>query len=277
MKDFRLSSWKLISTSFDACNRQTSSIRLLCVVVIVLVNVSLSVCVPEDNVLIMNDVSHIRKRASQETKNKMIRMLVLAPEDTTYPYSLFKVSAAVYYAIDKLEAQGSNGPLGGRSVRAYSKNTKCSSTYGPLAALDSYYANEVDVFLGPFCPFVLNPLFLYTAVWDIPILTAGGQNEEFVKEKNTPHALLTRMNGMYNQIGKMILEFTRKFHWKVIGLLYHDVKNRNIKNSDCYFTMSSIRSNIIKDAVVSSEWFDENDSNTKYTDILRNMAKHSRA
>ncbi|XP_076366606.1 atrial natriuretic peptide receptor 1-like isoform X3 [Tachypleus tridentatus] len=274
MKNLRFSFWKLISTSFDV---YPSSSGLLCVIMIVLVCVSLSERAPEDNVLILN-ASFIRTRAPQKTKtkHKEIRMLVLAPEDPAYPYSLFKVSAAVEYAIEKLEAQGNNGPLGGRSVRARPQNTKCSSTYGPLAVLDVYYAGEVDVFLGPFCPFVLNPLLLYTTVWNIPILTAGGQNEEFVKEKNNLHNLLTRMNGMYKEIGKMILEFARKIHWRVVGLLYHNVKNRNVKNSDCYFAMSSIRSNIIKDTVVNYEEFDENDSNIEYRDILMDVSKHSR-
>ena len=37
-------------------------------------------------------------------------------------------------------------------------DTECSSTQGPLHAVEMFYRRKPDVFLGPVCPYVLAPV-----------------------------------------------------------------------------------------------------------------------
>ncbi|XP_076314871.1 atrial natriuretic peptide receptor 3-like [Tachypleus tridentatus] len=225
--------------------------------------------------MVSNMAFYIRQRVLSEDggANRAIRILVLAPENPKYPYSLFKVLAAVEFAVQKLEAENRNGPLGGRSVKIYQKNTHCSSTLGPLAAFDSYISGEVDVFLGPLCPYVLGPLSRYTAVWDIPLLTAGGQNDNF-DQKKPFYSLLTRMNGSYTQIGHIFLKILRRFRWQVIALLFHNFSDHVLGNSNCYFTLSAVYRKLNRDVYYLN--FDETDPRTNYTNILKDVAQHAR-
>ncbi|XP_013787859.1 atrial natriuretic peptide receptor 3-like, partial [Limulus polyphemus] len=228
-----------------------------------------------DGQMVPNVAFYIRRKVLLEDggPNRTIRILVLAPESPKYPYSLFKVLAAVEFAVQKLEAQGRNGPLGGRSVKIYEKNTHCSSTLGPLAAFDSYITGEVDVFLGPLCPYVLGPLSRYTAVWDIPLLTAGGQNDNF-DQKKPYYSLLTRMNGSYTQIGHIFLKILRRFHWHVIALLFHNFSDHILGNSNCYFTLSAVYRKLNREVYYLN--FDETDPKTNYSNILKDVTQHAR-
>lgn len=64
-------------------------------------------------------------------------------------------------------------------IKVHPRNTQCSSTYGPLAALELYSKKQVDVFLGPICDYVLAPIARYCSVWNISIITTGGQSAGF--------------------------------------------------------------------------------------------------
>ncbi|GIY94967.1 atrial natriuretic peptide receptor 3 [Caerostris extrusa] len=74
-----------------------------------------------------------------------------------------------------------------------------------------YDSGLADIFLGPLCPYVLAPVARYTSVWGLPILTAGGQNDNF-DHKEPHYKLLTRMNGSYSQIGTIVLQVLAKFN-----------------------------------------------------------------
>lgn len=65
--------------------------------------------------------------------------------------------------------------------------------------------------MGPVCPYVLAPVARFSGVWEIPILTTGGQANTFRTKENYP--LLTTVGGTYNQFGTFFKNLLKKFEW----------------------------------------------------------------
>ncbi|XP_055925455.1 atrial natriuretic peptide receptor 1-like isoform X2 [Argiope bruennichi] len=196
-----------------------------------------------------------------------VRLAVLAPDDDSLPFSLHKILPAVLYAVRTLLRQG------GRPMEVLYRDTQCSSTYGPLATFSLYNAGLADILLGPLCPYVLAPVARYSSVWGLPILTAGGQNDNF-DHKEPHYRLLTRMNGSYSQIGTIVLQVLAKFNWKVVALLFHNYEDRTRGNSNCYFTLGAVFTALGKKSF--HRGFDESSPNTDYFKLLKEVSLHSR-
>jgi hypothetical protein len=64
--------------------------------------------------------------------------------------------------------------LKGYELVIHPRDTKCSSTLGPMAAFDLHSRNHADVFLGPICDYVLAPVARYAGVWKKPVISTGG-------------------------------------------------------------------------------------------------------
>lgn len=144
-----------------------------------------------------------------------IRIVVLAPSQSSEEYSLQRIMPAIVASVRSIEEQASNSK--GALYRGWEHgaqidfvDTKCSSAIGPLAAFDYYIHGKVDVFLGPVCPYVLAPVARYTSYWDVPHLTSAGQVSMF-DDKNTTFRILTRMNGSFSRMGQFFNQVNRSF------------------------------------------------------------------
>lgn len=199
-----------------------------------------------------------------------VRLVVLGPANDTLPYSLHKILPAILYATRRLEASRSLIQV---PFEVVYRDTQCSSTFGPLAAFEFYTSGAAHVFFGPLCPYVLAPVARYASVWNLPILTAGGQNDVF--DAKSPHyRLLTRMNGRYSQIAYILLQVLRKFHWTVSGLLLHNHEDRTKGHSDCFFSLGPYFSMVGNRPFHRT--FDENNPNIDFKTLLQEASKRAR-
>ncbi|UYV84447.1 NPR2 [Cordylochernes scorpioides] len=189
----------------------------------------------------------------------VVRIAVLAPGDDSLPYSLNQVLPPVLWAARRWP---------GFSV-VY-RDTQCSSTVGPLAAMD--LKSSVDVFLGPICPYVLAPVARYAAVWDLPLLTPGGQNDNF-DTKDPQYRLLTRMNGSYSQIGLIFVRVLSNFNWKIVALVLHNFEDQSLGHSNCYFTMGAVYRSLGRSQV--HKVFDETNE-VDYIELVKEIASQAR-
>jgi len=157
------------------------------------------------------------------TSKDKIRIAVLGPIDESSPYSLHKILPAILHAVRTIEQDCGSGRkvlLGNweTGVEVLYRDTQCSSTLGPLAAFDFYTTSTVDVFLGPLCPYVLAPVARYSSIWEIPVLTTGGQEESF-DHKQPHYRLLTRMNGSFLQVGHIFVQVFIYFHNRFVSIV----------------------------------------------------------
>ncbi|KAH8023132.1 hypothetical protein HPB51_011246 [Rhipicephalus microplus] len=196
-------------------------------------------------------------------------LLVLAPDDDMFPYSLHKVVPAVMVAVEHLQ-HSRNLTL----VVNYN-NTNCSSSHGPLLAFDHYIAGKVDVFLGPTCSYVLAPVARYSAEWDLPVLTSSGQNDNF-DMKHPNYRLLTRMNGSFTQVGQLFIETLRRFGWQVVAFLFHEFRERTKGHSDCFFNLAAVF-NALGGGHMFHQKFDEEDPGLELETLMQQVARNARS
>ena len=224
-----------------------------------------------------------RDANNNNNNSKHLRFGVLAPANDSLNYSLNKIMPAIIHAARQLENQSGNQRLiGNGEIEVLYSDTDCSSTYGPLRAVDFYVSGSVDVFLGPMCPYVLAPVARFSTVWNIPVITTAGHNDNF--DHKLPHyKLLTRMNGSYSQIGLIFLQMLKKFGWKVVGFIYHNFDDRVLGNSNCYFTLAAVFSTLNHHSEYKQHrhfhmHFDETKSNrSNYEQILIEVSKNARS
>lgn len=200
--------------------------------------------------------------------NRPPELLVLAPDDDSFPYSLHKVVPAVMVAVDTLQRTRN------LTLVVNYNNTNCSSSHGPLLAFDHYIAGKVDVFFGPTCSYVLAPVARYSSEWDLPVVTSSGQNDNF-DVKHTNFRLLTRMNGSFSQVGQLFIETLRRFGWQVVALLYHEFRDRAKGHSDCFFNLAAVFT-ALGGGRRFHQNFDEEDPNQDFEVLLQQVAQHAR-
>ena len=71
------------------------------------------------------------------------------------------------------------------------------------------------------CDYVIAPVARYAGVWNIPVITPGGQAEAF-RHKDPLYPTLTRLAlGSYSYVDAL-LSTLATFNWRVIGLFYHN-------------------------------------------------------
>lgn len=212
----------------------------------------------------------------QSLPHRNITIAVLAPNDDSKPYSLNKVLPAISYAIESLQKMPQFRTVVNRGLSIIHRDTNCSSVRGPLHAVDIYYSGTADVFFGPLCDYVLAPVARFSTVWDIPILTASGQND-YLDRKIPDVKMLTRMNGSYTLIATVLMKIFNKFKWAKIGFLFHDYRSeRKLGHSDCFFTLSPLAQRMAQGNYFVSE-FDETLNDIDFYGHLRNMSKKARS
>lgn len=109
---------------------------------------------------------------------RQINIALLIPEKPVVADKNIVLKAilpVVELAVDKVKSE----ILPNYELQIHPRDTQCSSTYGPLAALELWSQKKVDVFLGPICDYVLAPIARYCSVWNISIITTGGQSAAF--------------------------------------------------------------------------------------------------
>jgi Receptor family ligand binding region len=113
-----------------------------------------------------------------QKQTKTVRFAVLLPQTSQDNRIMSAVLPSIELAARKVVQNGNL--LSNFQIEIDYKDTKCSSTFGPLAAFDLYNGKtKPDVFFGPICDYVLAPVARYSGVWEIPVLTAGGFAEGF--------------------------------------------------------------------------------------------------
>lgn len=113
---------------------------------------------------------------SRTNETRKIHLALLLPsfpptdqEDTQTILST--ILPVIELAIQQIEEQQL---LSGIELLIHPRDTKCSSSIGPIEAFELHKQGEADVFLGPICDYVLAPVARYAAVWETSVISTGG-------------------------------------------------------------------------------------------------------
>ena len=78
------------------------------------------------------------------TRRGVVRLAVIAPADRDHEQSLYRVLPAVELAVRKV-SDPVTGYLPGWDIRVDHRDSRCSSTYGPLAAFEFYINRSAGI------------------------------------------------------------------------------------------------------------------------------------
>ena len=95
-----------------------------------------------------------RREACSEGRddNSALQLALLLPGSDVYEGSLQRVVPAVVMALRELRQRLL---LPGRSFALHVRDTGCSSIYAPAHAVESYFTDQVELLLGPYCDYAL--------------------------------------------------------------------------------------------------------------------------
>ena len=187
------------------------------------------------------------------TSSLNVSIGVILPEDSKYPWSLKKVMPAIDYALANVKKRQI---LPGTEMIPVMKDSQCSETIGPLAAIDLHMLQGVHVLLGPVCDYAVAPVARFSPHWNIPVLSAGALVTDF--DNKSEYKLLTRVHGAYSNAADFFIDISQKFNWTTLGLIYHDNKGSGKGKSNCYFRMEALFYRL-KHIFYSQAWYESFD------------------
>lgn len=82
------------------------------------------------------------------TGRRVVRLAVIAPADREHEQSLYRVLPAVQLAVRKV-SDPITGTLPGWEILVDHRDSRCSSTFGPLAAFEFYINRSAGIATGP--------------------------------------------------------------------------------------------------------------------------------
>ncbi|KAL2092392.1 hypothetical protein ACEWY4_012190 [Coilia grayii] len=160
-----------------------------------------------------------------------INVLVLLPENNSYPFSIARVKPAIEYAKQGIKANG--GHLSQLNFNIKYRNSECGNH--ALFALIDECNTRTDLILGPVCEYAAAGVIRVASHWDIPVISAGALAVGF-DEKNPEYTHLTRVAPSYMKMAKTFASLFDQFSWKNAILIYDDDKEER----NCYFTMEGV-------------------------------------
>ncbi|KAF1430538.1 Atrial natriuretic peptide receptor 3, partial [Spheniscus magellanicus] len=170
-----------------------------------------------------------------EEEEKLIRVLVLLPQDDAYLFSLGRVRPAIEYAVRSLRESGAGLPPGYAFQLTYKDSACGNRALFSLVDMVALQRRRPDLLLGPVCEYAAAPVARLAAHWDVPMLSAGALAAGF-GAKGGKYSHLTRVAPTYAKMGEMLLALFCHHQWSRATLLYSD---SNPERS-CYFAMEGI-------------------------------------
>ena len=69
---------------------------------------------------------------------------------------------------------------------------------------------QIDVFMGPVCPYALAPVARYSKIWEIPLLTTSGLGIDFRDKHAYP---IISLSGTYEKFAKFMKKLLEIYGW----------------------------------------------------------------
>ncbi|NXV44254.1 ANPRC protein, partial [Uria aalge] len=205
--------------------------------------------------------------AEAAEEEKLIRVLVLLPQDDAYLFSLGRVRPAIEYAVRSLRESGGGLPPGYSFQLTYEDSACGNRALFSLVDMVALQRRRPDLLLGPVCEYAAAPVARLAAHWDVPMLSAGALAAGF-GAKGGEYSHLTRVAPAYAKMGEMLLALFRHHQWSRATLLYSD---SNPERS-CYFAMEGVHVVFQEEAFhMAVHSFDESSRHLDLDDVVRTL------
>lgn len=132
------------------------------------------------------------------------------------------------------------------------RDLNCLGILGLLYVMDMYYKNELYVFFGLLCIFVIFVVVCYFLYWGIFVIIFGVWVEGF-KDKEE-YWLLICMMGLYFNIVDVVYIILKYFFWECVGIiLYNNLVVFELVDVESYFLCKLVY--IVLERMVVCFWY----------------------
>ncbi|NXY88484.1 ANPRC protein, partial [Alcedo cyanopectus] len=205
--------------------------------------------------------------AAAEGEEKLIRVLVLLPQDDAYLFSLGRVRPAIEYAVRNLRESSAGLPPGYAFQLTYEDSECGNRALFSLVDMVALQRRRPDLLLGPVCEYAAAPVARLASHWDVPMLSAGALAAGF-GAKGGEYSHLTRVAPAYAKMGEMLLALFRHHQWSRATLLYSDSNPER----NCYFAMEGVHVVFQEEAFyMAVHSFDETSRHLDIDDVVHDL------
>ncbi|XP_043972560.1 atrial natriuretic peptide receptor 1-like isoform X3 [Gambusia affinis] len=184
----------------------------------------------------------LRRRHARDQERRRprqnITLAVILPQNARYPWAWPRVGPAVERAVRTINSDPTLLPDHRLSYvfnSSEDRNGICSESVASLAAVDLKLARDPWAFIGPGCSYAAAPVGLFTAHWDVPMITAGAMAVAFY---NGVYPSITNTGPTHKKLGRFGLQVCLESEWREhVALVFSDHK---YDDRPCYFAIEGL-------------------------------------
>lgn len=169
-------------------------------------------------------------------KHQPINLAVLLPiADDRRPFSEVRLRPAIDMAVDQVST------FLPRRLRLSYRDSNCSVAQGMNEAIKYFMDGPPNVYFGPICDYAVAPVARQSHFWDIPVVTVGALDRDFLSNRRVSYPLLTRA-GPVNlfELTDTILEVMHEYRWRRMKLLYEHYAGSDVIPPFCHLAAGTV-------------------------------------
>jgi hypothetical protein len=213
-------------------------------------------------------LTHRSNLTVNQIKHIEVYISVLLPNDNTKLFSMSKMEPAVEIAkirISKVFFKDSRV-----SFNVTYLDSKCSGKYAIQEAFESYMKlRTIHLFLGPVCDLAVMPVAKQTLFWNIPMVTVGAFDDEFVLKKREDYPLLTRAGPFtLKNLSEFFYKLLAQFRWRNVKIVHDTFADLGIFSFFSYQMGKVIYENLYYTATLHVQKYELEVKDTKYNKLF---------
>ncbi|KAK2140351.1 hypothetical protein LSH36_1384g00003 [Paralvinella palmiformis] len=161
------------------------------------------------------------------TAAKVFKLGLLCPFQNEYDFSARTSASAVSLAIEAINNNTELNLNGQIYLTVTARDTECSNKQALGHAVDLWYNESVDAFLGPPCSSACRAVAEIASVYSIPMISWVATDANLNDRQR--YSTLSRTLGPFNKIATFLLEILLQYNWRRVviissnhHILYHD-------------------------------------------------------
>jgi len=212
--------------------------------------------------------THRSNLTVNQIKHIEVYISVLLPNDNTKLFSMSKMAPAVEIATDRLSKVFFKDSMVSFNVTYV--DSQCSPKYAIKEVFELYMKlRTIHLFLGPVCDLAVIPVAMQSLFWNIPIVTVGALDDEFILTKHENYPLLTRAGPFtLKNLSEFFYKLLAQFSWRNVKIVHDTNADMGIFRYVSYQMGLRLYENLYFTATLDVQKYQLDVKDTKYNKLF---------